>query len=77
MTTLRPVSLDDKYDLSQERIFVTGYQAIIRLCLMQQRDCGLQALHRAVDAIRRENGCRLLQGWGHVCGIGLHEALRS
>ncbi len=39
MTTLRPVSLDDKYDLSQERIFVTGYQAIIRLCLMQhERD---------------------------------------
>jgi len=36
MTTLRPVSLDDKYDLAQSRIFVTGYQAIIRLCLMQK-----------------------------------------
>jgi indolepyruvate ferredoxin oxidoreductase len=34
--TLRPVSLDDKYDLTQERVFVTGYQALIRLCLMQK-----------------------------------------
>ena len=33
---LRHVSLDDKYDLSQSRVFVTGYQAIIRLCLMQK-----------------------------------------
>ncbi len=42
--TLRPVSLDDKYDLAQSRIFVTGYQAIIRLCLMQKardRQAGL------------------------------------
>ena len=34
--TLRPVSLDDKYDLAQSRIFVTGYQALVRLCLMQK-----------------------------------------
>jgi indolepyruvate ferredoxin oxidoreductase len=34
--TLKPVSLDDKYDLSQSCVFVTGYQAIIRLCLMQK-----------------------------------------
>src|SRR6202047_928388 len=33
---LRKVTLDDKYDLSQQRVFVTGYQAIIRLCLMQK-----------------------------------------
>jgi indolepyruvate ferredoxin oxidoreductase len=33
---LRPVSLDDKYDLNQSRIFATGYQALIRLCLMQK-----------------------------------------
>ncbi|MBI4273143.1 MAG: indolepyruvate ferredoxin oxidoreductase family protein [Rhizobiales bacterium] len=32
----RLVSLDDKYDLGQGRVFVTGYQAIIRLCLMQK-----------------------------------------
>jgi indolepyruvate ferredoxin oxidoreductase len=34
--TLRPVSLDDKYDLNCRQVFATGYQAIIRLCLMQQ-----------------------------------------
>jgi len=33
--TLRPVSLDDKYDLAQDRVLVTGYQALIRACLMQ------------------------------------------
>jgi indolepyruvate ferredoxin oxidoreductase len=36
---LKPVSLDDKYDLSKEQVYVTGYQALIRLCLMQhERD---------------------------------------
>ena len=34
--TLRPVTLDDKYDLAQDQVFVTGYQALIRLCLMQK-----------------------------------------
>src|SRR5664280_906792 len=34
--TLRPVSLDDKYDLAQSRVLVTGYQALIRACLMQK-----------------------------------------
>src|SRR6202166_205788 len=33
---MRHVSLDDKYDLGQSRIFVTGYQALIRLTLMQK-----------------------------------------
>src|SRR5262245_24159282 len=35
-TPLRDVSLDDKYDLTQARVFVTGYQAIIRMCLAQK-----------------------------------------
>ena len=34
--TLRPVSLDDKYDLNQSHVFVTGYQALIRAILMQK-----------------------------------------
>jgi indolepyruvate ferredoxin oxidoreductase len=34
--TLKPVRLDDKYDLAQPRVFVTGYQALVRLCLMQK-----------------------------------------
>ncbi|MBA5777355.1 indolepyruvate ferredoxin oxidoreductase family protein [Stappia sp. F7233] len=34
--TRNAVSLDDKYDLSKERIFVSGTQALIRLTLMQK-----------------------------------------
>ena len=33
---LNHVTLDDKYDLNKSRIFVTGFQAIVRLCLMQK-----------------------------------------
>jgi indolepyruvate ferredoxin oxidoreductase len=33
---LEPVSLDDKYDLRKSRIFVTGFQALVRLTLMQK-----------------------------------------
>ena len=29
------VSLDDKYDLSKDRVFVNGNQALVRMCLMQ------------------------------------------
>jgi len=34
--TLRSVSLDDKYDLNQQHVLVTGYHALIRACLMQK-----------------------------------------
>ena len=33
---LRDVKLDDKYDLGQRQVFVTGFQALVRLCLMQR-----------------------------------------
>jgi indolepyruvate ferredoxin oxidoreductase len=33
---LLPVRLDDKYDLDQGRVFVSGFQALVRLCLMQK-----------------------------------------
>ncbi len=33
---LRKVSLADKYDLAESRVFVTGYQALVRMCLMQK-----------------------------------------
>jgi indolepyruvate ferredoxin oxidoreductase len=33
---LKPVSLDDKYDLGQSRVFVSGFQALVRLTLMQK-----------------------------------------
>ena len=32
---LRPVSLSDKYDLDTPDVFVTGTQALVRLCLLQ------------------------------------------
>ena len=34
---LAKVSLDDKYDLDQDRIYVSGSQAVVRLALMQHR----------------------------------------
>ena len=34
--TLHDVALDDKFDLSKERIFLSGVQAIIRMLLMQR-----------------------------------------
>ena len=33
---LRDVKLDDKYDLGQRHVFVTGFQALVRLCLTQK-----------------------------------------
>src|ERR1035438_2684761 len=33
---LRDVKLEDKYDLGHSRVFVTGFQALVRLCLMQK-----------------------------------------
>src|ERR1700683_806916 len=33
---LRDVKLDDKYDLGHSHIFATGFQALVRLCLMQK-----------------------------------------
>jgi len=34
--TLHQVALDDKYDLSKERIFISGSQAIVRMLIMQR-----------------------------------------
>jgi indolepyruvate ferredoxin oxidoreductase len=44
---LSPVSLDDKYDLGQSRIFVSGFQALVRLCLMQKERDRRAGLHTA------------------------------
>ena len=33
---LRDVKLEDKYDLGHSHVFVTGFQALVRLCLMQK-----------------------------------------
>jgi len=45
--TLKNVTLDDKYDLTQSRVFVTGYQALIRATLMQQARDRLAGLNTA------------------------------
>jgi indolepyruvate ferredoxin oxidoreductase len=44
---LKTVTLDDKYDLAQSRVFVTGYQALIRATLMQQARDKLAGLNTA------------------------------
>src|SRR3954462_15626991 len=37
--SLNHVTLDDKYDLAKSRVFVTGYQALVRMTMMQhERD---------------------------------------
>ncbi len=46
-TALRNVTLDDKYDLSRDRVFITGTQAIIRLLLMQRERDRLAGLSTA------------------------------
>jgi indolepyruvate ferredoxin oxidoreductase len=44
---LRNVALDDKYDLSKDRVFITGTQAVIRLLLMQRERDRLAGLNTA------------------------------
>src|SRR5690606_13568636 len=44
---LNHVTLDDKYDLEKTRVFVTGYQALIRMCLMQKERDRLAGLNTA------------------------------
>ena len=45
--TLHDVALDDKFDLSKDRIFVTGAQAIVRMLLMQRERDRLAGLNTA------------------------------
>jgi indolepyruvate ferredoxin oxidoreductase len=44
---LAKVSLDDKYDLSQERIYVTGSQAVIRMAMTQHAQDAARGLNTA------------------------------
>jgi indolepyruvate ferredoxin oxidoreductase len=45
--TAHDISLDDKFDLSKERIFVTGSQAVVRLLMMQHERDRLAGLNTA------------------------------
>jgi indolepyruvate ferredoxin oxidoreductase len=44
---LRDVTLNDKYDLTKDRIFITGTQAVVRLLLMQRERDRLAGLNTA------------------------------
>ena len=44
---LRDVSLDDKFDLTKDGVFITGTQAVIRMLLMQQERDRLAGLNTA------------------------------
>ncbi|MBQ0823975.1 indolepyruvate ferredoxin oxidoreductase family protein [Microvirga sp. HBU67558] len=44
---LRHVTLDDKYDLSKDHVFITGTQAVIRMLLMQRERDRLAGLSTA------------------------------
>ena len=46
-TALRNVTLDDKFDLTRDRVFITGTQAIVRLLLMQRERDRLAGLNTA------------------------------
>ena len=45
--TLRNVTLDDKYDLTKDHVFITGTQAVIRMLLMQRERDRLAGLSTA------------------------------
>jgi indolepyruvate ferredoxin oxidoreductase len=44
---LKRVDLDDKYDLTKTSVFATGYQALVRMCLMQKERDRRAGLHTA------------------------------
>src|SRR5918998_1070368 len=44
---LREVNLDDKFDLTKDRVFITGTQAVVRLLLMQRERDRLAGLNTA------------------------------
>src|SRR6478736_8150421 len=44
---LRDVTLDDKYDLGKDRVFITGTQAVVRMLLMQRERDRLAGLSTA------------------------------
>jgi indolepyruvate ferredoxin oxidoreductase len=45
--TLHDVALDDKFDLSKERVFLSGAQAVVRMLLMQRERDRLAGLNTA------------------------------
>ena len=65
---LKPVSLDDKYDLAQERVFVSCTQALVRLALMQKerdRRAGPDANQQKRGRVSRELRAELEEALGN------------
>ena len=50
-SVLRDVTLDDKFDLTKDRVFITGTQAVVRLLLMQRERDRLAGLNREHDRL--------------------------
>ncbi len=55
---LRPTTLDAKYDLAQDRIFVSGAQAVVRV-LLTQRELDRRAGHRTAGFVSGYRGSPL------------------
>ena len=56
--SLRPTTLDTKYDLSQDHIFVSGAQAVVRV-LLTQRELDRRAGHRTAGFVSGYRGSPL------------------
>lgn len=67
----KTIDLDDKYDLSEDRIFVTGTQALVRLALMQQSSDAAAGLDTAgfVTGYRGSPLGGVDQAFAHAKGI--------
>ena len=59
---LRDVTLDDKYDLGKSRIFVTGFQALVRLCNLSEVDVIVTDAEISADHRKQieDAGCQLI-----------------
>ena len=55
------VTLDDKYDLTKSRIFVTGFQALVRLCARHDLRKDRVAIHAFTDG--RDTAPKSGEGW--------------
>ena len=68
---LKPVSLDDKYDLAKDDVFVSGTQALVRLTLMQKARDRLAGLNTAgyVTGYRGSPLGGLDQQFGRASGL--------
>ena len=62
-TALRDVTLDDKYDLTKDRVFISGTQAIIRLA-------GGLGLRVVAEGVGTHAQLEFLKAWGCDCFQG-------